>query len=57
MVAKTVEEEHLDCQVKETLIKSVEEAHAIKFPGSPTVRIAGVDIDPAIRLKSDFGMG
>ncbi|MCK5195661.1 MAG: hypothetical protein KAQ71_17745 [Desulfobulbaceae bacterium] len=57
MVAKTVEEEHLDCQVKETLIKSVEEAHAIKFPGSPTVRIGGVDIDPTIRLKSDFGMG
>ena len=35
----------------------VEEALAAHFPGSPTVRIAGVDVDPGIRLKSDFGMG
>lgn len=57
MVGKLVEEEKVDCLVKETLIQSVEEALAAHFPGSPTVRIGGVDIDPAIRLKSDFGMG
>jgi len=57
MVEKLIEKEKIDCVVKETLIQSVEEALAAHFPGSPTVRIGGVDIDPSIRLKNDFGMG
>jgi hypothetical protein len=57
MVGKLVDEEKVACMVKETLIQSVEEALAAHFPGSPTVRIDGVDVDPAVRLKSDFGMG
>ncbi|MBC8318474.1 MAG: hypothetical protein H8E41_11255 [Desulfobulbaceae bacterium] len=57
MVGKIIEEENAACLVKETLIQSVEEALAAHFPGSPTVRIEGVDVDPGIRLKSNFGMG
>lgn len=57
MVGKIIEEEHVDCQVKETLIQSIEEALAAHFPGSPTVRVDGMDVDPGIRLTSNFGMG
>ena len=57
MVAEIVEDEGLDCLVTEILIQSVEEAQAARFPGSPTVRVAGVDIDPEIQMKRNYGMG
>lgn len=57
MVGKIIEEEKVNCLIKDLLIQSVEEALATRFPGSPTVRVEGVDVDPGIRLKSDFGMG
>lgn len=38
-------------------VESHEDAVRERFPGSPTVRVNGVDIDPAARVRSDFGIG
>jgi len=35
--------------IKKVKVTSQERAKRLKFPGSPTVRINGVDIDPATR--------
>jgi len=40
--------------VKKTRIASDEEAKQHRFPGSPTVRINGVDIDPEARETAGY---
>jgi len=40
--------------VKKTMIASDEEAKEHRFPGSPTVRINGVDIDPEARETAGY---
>ena len=37
-------------------VRSIEDARAQRFLGSPTVQIDGVDIEPAARGRSDFGI-
>jgi hypothetical protein len=36
----------LEAQVEEHEVTSVEEAERLAFPGSPTIRVDGVDVDP-----------
>lgn len=45
---------NLSLTVKKTKITSDEEAKRHKFPGSPTVRINGVDIDPAAKETTGY---
>lgn len=49
-VLKTIEEilreSKIEALVKMVKVSSEEEAKRLRFPGSPTVRINGVDIDP-----------
>lgn len=42
-VSKTLK---LDIRLESVQVDDQEHAHAINFPGSPTIRINGVDIDP-----------
>lgn len=35
--------------VRKVKVSSEDEAKRLKFPGSPTVRINGVDLDPAVK--------
>jgi hypothetical protein len=37
-------------------IQSIEEAERERFLGSPTVRVDGVDVDPAASGRKDFGL-
>lgn len=37
-------------------VGSLADAVRLRFLGSPTVRVNGVDVDPAARGRSDFGM-
>ena len=37
-------------------VESLEDAEAQRFLGSPTVRIDGVDVDPAASDRRDFGL-
>lgn len=47
-----------DCRayVREVLVPDVSTAERVKFLGSPTVRINGIDIEPAARNRKDFGL-
>jgi hypothetical protein len=43
--------------VAETTVGSAKEAVALRFPGSPTVRVNGSDIEPQAEMKEDYGLG
>lgn len=44
---KVLAEEHVADDVAVHEVLSDEEAEALRFPGSPTIRIDGLDVDPA----------
>jgi len=37
------------------LVKTLAEANALRFLGSPTVQVNGIDIDPSVRDIKEFG--
>jgi K+-transporting ATPase c subunit len=42
---------HVEC------LESQDQAQQLRFVGSPTVQVLGVDIDPAARSSPHFGLG
>lgn len=42
--------------VCEVLVKDTEMAHLLKFPGSPTIRINGKDVEPQSEQGAKFGL-
>ena len=49
-------EEGYRAEVREVLVTDVSTAERVKFLGSPTVRVNGIDIEPAARDRRDFGL-
>ena len=47
----------ISTQVEETTVASAAEAAALRFPGSPTVRVNGRDIEPQAETPADYGLG
>ncbi len=45
-----------DYHIEEIEIKTEEEALKYKFPGSPTIRVNGVDVDPSYVDSGNYGM-
>lgn len=43
-------------EVTEVEVKDASAAQALGFPGSPTIRVNGVDIEPALRGTSQAGL-
>lgn len=50
-------EEGFAISVRETLIETVEQAQQRRFPGSPTMRVEGRDIEPEAEALELFGLG
>jgi len=50
-------EEGVAISVRETLIETVERARQLRFPGSPTVRFEGSDVEPGAEALELFGLG
>ena len=46
----------LEITIEEVIVETEEQAKALQWPGSPTVRIKGVDIDPSARGKTAYAM-
>ena len=46
LLEQVLAERSLDAQVAEREVKTQAEAEALRFPGSPTIRIDGRDVDP-----------
>lgn len=49
-------EEGCNAEVREVLVSDVETAQQVNFLGSPTVRVNGIDIEPAARDRKEFGL-
>jgi hypothetical protein len=55
-IKEVLQEESCDAEVGEVLVPDVDTAQKVKFLGSPTVRVNGVDIEPNARERKDFGL-
>jgi len=42
--------------VNEVLVRDAEMAQSLKFPGSPTIRVNGQDVEPQIEGATSFGL-
>ena len=49
-------EEGCRADIREVLVPDVSAAERVKFLGSPTVRVNGIDIEPVARDRQDFGL-
>ena len=49
--------ESVELDVVEARGLDAEQARALRMPGSPTVRIAGRDVEPGADRREDFGLG
>jgi hypothetical protein len=49
-------EEGCNADVREILVPDASTAARVKFLGSPTVRVNGIDIEPAAKDRRDFGL-
>ena len=49
-------EEGCRASVLEVLVPDVSDAQRVNFLGSPTVRVNGIDIEPAAKDRKDFGL-
>jgi hypothetical protein len=57
LVSSLVEKHGLKALVVETIVGSAAEAETLRFPGSPTVRVNGRDVEPQAEVKEDYGLG
>lgn len=55
LVEDVVRTHSLDAQMETILVESLEDATRLAFPGSPTVRVDGVDIEP--QASPGIGLG
>jgi len=55
-INRVLREESCPACVREVLVPDVETAHRVQFPGSPTVRVNGIDIEPAAQGRMEFGL-
>ena len=55
-IHQVLREEGCDAEVREVLVSDVETAHNVRFLGSPTVRVNGLDIEPKAEERKDFGL-
>jgi hypothetical protein len=46
----------VDAPVRQRRVESDDDARRERFLGSPTLRIAGVDVDPGARERTDYGI-
>lgn len=56
-VLRAAAEASIRISVHERLVRTRSKAEALRFPGSPTVRVAGRDLQPEIEAIGDYGLG
>jgi hypothetical protein len=54
-VRAVVKQEGFCTEISEIEVKDESAAKALRFPGSPTIRVNGLDIEPALRGSSETG--
>ena len=56
-VLAAAEEDGVSVALSERVVTTVDEARALRMPGSPTVRVEGRDVEPGAEDRDDFGLG
>lgn len=56
LIEAVVQSQGVAAEVELTDVKTQAEAARLRFLGSPTVRVNGVDIDPAARSSTEYGL-
>ena len=46
----------LDAEIREVAVETPEAAEALRFVGSPSIRVNGVDIDPEAREQAEYAL-
>ena len=55
-VKDALRQEGLSAEIVEINVRDAASAQSLHFLGSPTVRINGLDVEPAARSSKDFGL-
>ena len=53
-VAKALD---VDADIEEVHVRSAAAAERLRFLGSPSIRVDGVDVEPSARSRIDYGLG
>ena len=56
-VNSILERKGIEANIVETIVGSAEEAETFRFPGSPTARVNGRDVEPQAELQQNYGLG
>jgi len=56
VVNELVKELSIDADVHEVRVESLEEATRLGFLGSPTIRVAGKDVEPGADRRGDYAL-
>jgi len=56
LVREVTRELGLDAEIREVPVETPEAAEALRFVGSPSVRVNGRDIEPAARELTEFAL-
>ena len=54
---RVAREEGITVAISQTCVDTADEAEQRRFPGSPTVRVEGVDLQPEAESLEAFGLG
>ena len=54
LVREVIRSLRVDATIREVEVRDAEEAARLRFFGSPTVQVAGQDVDPEVRSRSDY---
>ena len=57
LIERTARREGVPIALEESVVATLAEARKRHFVGSPTVRVAGHDVEPGAELREDFGLG
>lgn len=56
-VVRVAAAEHIPVSLSERVVRAQDEAEALRFPGSPTIRIDGRDLQAEFEVLDDYGLG
>lgn len=57
LVAKLLAQTSIRARVETIVVEDTEQAIKTRFFGSPSVRVNGIDVEPAARDRKEYGMG
>jgi hypothetical protein len=56
LVERVSREVHVEADVRAIEVHDHDEAEALRFLGSPTIRVGGRDVEPGAERRRDFGL-